>query len=202
MLGNLRISYKLLMMIGLLVLGIAAVAGVGLSALWSNLLEDRKAKLQDLVLMARQALEVDYRASKEAGLSEAQIQQRSQVIMRTFRFGKDDYFYALNPQGLVMANANSNIEGKNLYDVTDPDGVFFVRESFARAASGGGFTSYRFPRASGGEAIPKLTFAVEFKPLGWLIGSGVYLDDVHAIFWSKVRQMGIMAGLACCWLPG
>jgi methyl-accepting chemotaxis protein len=53
MLGNLRISSKLLMMVGLSVLGIAAVAGVGLSALWNNLLEDRRAKLQDVALLAR-----------------------------------------------------------------------------------------------------------------------------------------------------
>ena len=51
MLGNLRISYKLLMMIGVSILGILAVAAVGLSALWNNLLEDRKAQLQDVVLM-------------------------------------------------------------------------------------------------------------------------------------------------------
>jgi methyl-accepting chemotaxis protein len=202
MLGNLRISYKLLMMIGLLVLGIAAVAGVGLSALWSNLLEDRKAKLQDLVLMARQALELDYQASKQTGLSEAQAQERGQVLMRTFRFGNGDYFYALNAQGIVMANANPKIEGKNLYDVADPDGVFFVRKTLELAASGGDFAFYRFPRAAGGEPLPKVSFAVQFKPYGWVIGAGVYLDDVHAIFWSQVRQMGMMAGFALLLIGG
>jgi methyl-accepting chemotaxis protein len=196
MLGNLRISRKLLMMISLSVLGMAAIACVGLSAVWSNLLEDRKAKLQDVVLMARQALELDYQASKQTGLSEAQAQERSKVLLRTFRFGKDDYFYALNAQGVVMVNANPKIEGKNLYDVADPDGVFFVRKTLELAASGGDFASYRFPRAAGGEALPKVSLAVEFKPYGWVIGAGIYLDDVHAIFWSQVRQMGMMAGFA------
>ena len=66
MLGNLRISYKLLMMIGVSILGILAVAAVGLSALWNNLLEDRKAKLQDVILLTRQALELNYQASRQA----------------------------------------------------------------------------------------------------------------------------------------
>ncbi len=52
MLANLRISHKLLTMIGLSVLGIAAMAAVGLSALWGNLMEDRKAKLEDIVTLA------------------------------------------------------------------------------------------------------------------------------------------------------
>jgi len=104
MLGNLRISYKLLMMIGVSILGILAVAAVGLSALWNNLLEDRKAQLQDVVLMARQALDLNYQASRQAGVSEAEALERSKALLRKLRYGKDDYFYAFNPQGLVVAH--------------------------------------------------------------------------------------------------
>jgi methyl-accepting chemotaxis protein len=52
MLGDMRISLKHVMMVFLSLLGIVAVASVGLCALRSNLLEDRKAKLQKLVLLA------------------------------------------------------------------------------------------------------------------------------------------------------
>ena len=192
MLGNLRISYKLLMMIGLSVLGIAAVAGVGLSSLWDNLLEDRKGKLQDVVLLMRQALEMDYQASRKAGLSEADALEHGKTLIRTFRFGKDDYFYAIDGQGVAIANPNPKVEGKNLYNAADSDGVFFVRKQMELAANGGGFASYRFPRASGGEPLPKTSYAVEFKPYGWTVGGGIYLDDVHAIFWTQARQMGMM----------
>jgi methyl-accepting chemotaxis protein len=202
MLGNLRISYKLLVMVGVSVLGIAAVAGVGLSALWSNLLEDRKAKLQDVVLLARQALDLNYQASRQAGLSEAEAAERGKALLRTFRFGKDDYLYAINAQGVAVANPNPKVEGKNLYDVADSDGVFFVRKQLELAANGGGIASYRFPRAAGGEALPKISYAVEFKPYVWVIGGGVYLDDVQAIFWAEARQMGVLIGLALVLVAG
>ena len=195
MLGNLRISYKLLIMIGLSVLGIAAVAGVGLSALWSNLLEDRKAKLQDLVLLTRQALDLNYQASRQAGLSDAEAAERAKVLMRTFRFGKDDYFYAIDPKGVAVANPNPKVEGKNLYDAADFDGVYFVRKQLEIAAHGGGFASYRFPRAAGGEPLPKISYAVEFKPYSWVIGGGIYLDDFHAIYWAEALKMGMLVGL-------
>jgi methyl-accepting chemotaxis protein len=176
MLGNLRISYKLMIMIGVSVLGIAAVAGVGLSALWSNLLEDRRAKLQDVVLLARQALDLNYQASRQAGLSEAETLERSKALLRVFRFGKDDYFYATDSHGVASAHPNPKVEGKNLYDAADSDGVFFVRKQLEMAAKGGGFSSYRFPRAAGGEPLPKFSYAVEFKPFGWVVGGGIYLD--------------------------
>ena len=101
MLGNLRISSKLMLMVALSVLGIAAVAGVGLSALWNNLLEDRKAKLQDVALLARQAIDLNYQASQKAGLSEVETLARSKVLLRSLRFGKDDYLYAFNAQGIL-----------------------------------------------------------------------------------------------------
>ena len=202
MLGNLRISYKLLMMIGLSVLGIAAVAGVGLSSLWDNLLEDRKSKVQDVVMVGRQALEMDYQASRKAGLSEADAMERSKTLLRSFRFGKDDYLFAVNGQGVAVANPNSKVEGKNLFDTADSDGVFFVRKQIEAAANGGGFVSYRFPRASGGEPIPKTSYAIGFKPYGWTVAAGVYLDDVHAIFWAQVRQMGLLMCFALALIAG
>jgi methyl-accepting chemotaxis protein len=190
------------MMIGFFVLGVAAVAAVGLSALWDNLLEDRKAKLQDLVLVTRQTLDLNYQAARQAGLSEADAIERGKVFLRTLRFGKDDYFYALSPQGVIVANPNSKVEGKNLYDAQDSDGVFFIRRQIELAANGGGFVFYRFPRASGGDPMLKMSYAAEFKPFNWTIGGGVYLDDVNAIFWVQVRRMGMMVSLALAVVAG
>src|SRR6201986_3110075 len=96
--ANLRISTKLLLMVGLSVLGIAMVAVVSLSTLKSSLLEDRKAKLHDVVLLARQTVELDYQASKKAGLSDQEAFERGKVLLRTLRFGNNDYFYAFNSE--------------------------------------------------------------------------------------------------------
>jgi methyl-accepting chemotaxis protein len=165
MLGNLRISYKLLMMIGLSVLGIAAMAAMGLSALWGNMMEDRRAKLQDIVTVAREALEYNHQASLKAGLSEADAMERGKALLRTLRFGKDDYVYAINTQGVAVSNPNPNVEGKNLMNASDPDGIFFVRQQVELAPKGGGFTTFRFPRAAGGDPLPKLTYSVEYCSL-------------------------------------
>jgi methyl-accepting chemotaxis protein len=196
MLGNFKISFKLLVMTGLSVLGIAAMAGMGLSALWGNMMQDRRAKLQDIVTVAREALEYNHQASLKAGLSEADAVERGKALLRTLRFGKDDYVYAINTQGIAVSNPNPNAEGKNLMNAADSDGVFFVRQQVELAPKGGGFTAYRYPRASGSDPLPKLTYSVEYKPYGWIIGAGVYLDDVNAIFWEHARSMAMLVVLA------
>jgi methyl-accepting chemotaxis protein len=202
MLGNLRISSKLLIMMGLSVFGVAVIAGVGLSALWSNLLEDRKSKLHDVVLLARQAVDLNYQASHQAGLSDAEAAERGKALLRVFHFGNDDYFYAFTAQGAIQAHPNPKMEGKNLYDTPDSDGVFFVREQIEQAAKGGGFVRFRFPRIGGSEPLPKISYSVEFKPYGWVIGGGIYLDDVNVIFWTQVRQIGMLVGLVLLIVAG
>jgi methyl-accepting chemotaxis protein len=196
MLGNLRISSKLLLMVALSVLGIAAVAGVGLSALWNNLLEDRRAKLQDVALLARQAIEVNYQASQKAGLSQAEALERGKVLLRSLRFGKDDYLYAFNAQGILQVNPNPKVEGTNSYDTADSDGVYFIRDQIALAGNGGGITRYRYARPGGGDPIPKMSYVTEFKPYGWIIGAGIYIDDVYSIFWAQALQVAMLVGLA------
>jgi methyl-accepting chemotaxis protein len=196
MLAGLRISVKLLIMVGVAVVGIGMVAFIGLSMLRHNLLEDRKAKLHDVVLLARQAIDLDHQASKKAGLSDTEAVERGKAILRTLRFGQDDYFYAFNAQGVVQAHPNPKIEGKNLYNAPDSDGVYFTREQIELAANGGGFVGYRFPRAAGTEPMPKISYAVDFKPYGWTIGGGIYLDDVDAIFWRQVSSIGTILAVA------
>jgi methyl-accepting chemotaxis protein len=202
MLGNLRISSKLLVMVGLSVFGILLVAGFGLSALKDNLLEDRKVKLHDVVLLARQAVDLDYQSARKAGLSDAEALERGKTLLRSLRFGNDDYFYALSQQGLVQAHPSPKVEGRNLYAVSDSDGVFFTRQEIELAARGGGFVGFRFPRVGADTPLPKIAYVVEFKPYDWTIGGGIYLDDIDAIFWSQLRRIGALVGAALLLVVG
>lgn len=196
MLGNLRISSKLLMMVGLAALGVIAVAGVGLSVLKDNLLEDRKAKLQDIVLLARQAVERDYESSRKAGLSEADALERGRALLRSLRFGKEDYFLAFGPDGALSVHPNPKVEGKDLNNSPDSDGVYYTRELIEQGKNGGGFVSYRFARPGSDVPVPKVSYATGFKPYGWVIASGIYIDDVAAIFWQQVWRIGALVAVA------
>lgn len=195
MFRNLRISFKLGIMVSLAMFGIIAVASISLSALKNNLLEDRKAMLQELVLLAKQSLEQNYQAGRKEGRPEAEILEQSKALVRSFRFGGSNYFYALDTQGTVRASPNAKMEGANLFDVADSDGVYFARQQVEVAAKGGGFVQARVPRPGGTKPLLKITYATDFQPFAWSIGGGIFLDDIDAIFWSEVRQVTIILAL-------
>ncbi|HXP78235.1 MAG TPA: cache domain-containing protein [Stellaceae bacterium] len=182
MLGNLRISTKLLFVIGVFVVGVIAVAFMGLVTLRQNLVEDRKSKLHDLVLAAQQVVDLTQKQSAEAGIPEKDAMARATKILRSLRFGTDDYFLALDSQGVTIAHPNPKLEGASMMDVKDSDGVYFTRELIRQAGEGGGFVSYRFPRGGTGEPLPKLSYGAPFKPWGWTVAAGIYMDDIDAIF--------------------
>ena len=195
MFGNLRIFIKLAMMDVLAMISIIAVASIGLSALKDNLLADRKVMLRELVLLANRALERDYQLARKAALSDDETIQQSKALLRSLQFGKGDYFYAYDAQGVMQSNPNTALEGKNLFNATDPDGVYFARQQIELAPKGGGFVQFRFPRLGGTEPIAKISYVTEFKPLAWAVGGGIYLDDIDTIFWSEVRRIGTILAL-------
>ena len=195
---NMRISTKLIVIVTASVAGIIAVAWLSLSALRTNLVEDRKSKLEDVVRLAISALEQDRQSSIKAGLSEEQALARSKELLRAMKFGKDDYVFALDMLGNVAVHPNRKVEGANLMAVADPDGVQFTKRlvEFAAAGPGHGFVEYRYPRAGGEQPIPKISYSAGYKPYGWAIGAGVYLDDIDETFHLQLWRTGALIGVA------
>ncbi|HLJ21448.1 MAG TPA: methyl-accepting chemotaxis protein, partial [Stellaceae bacterium] len=192
MLGKLRISTKLMVVIGVLVIGVVAVAMLGLVTLRQNLVEDRKIKLHDLVTTAQQVAESTYKRLSAAGVPEKEAVESAKAVLRGLRFGEADYFFVIDPEGVFIVHPNAELEGKSQWDLKDPDGVYITRELLKAAASGGGFVEYRFPKPGTTEPLPKLSYAVQFQSWHWTVGAGIYVDDIDAIFWSLVWKVGTL----------
>lgn len=203
MLRDIHISSKLMIVILISVLGTLAIAALGMVTLRQNLVEDRKAKLRDLVQIAVQMLDHDRESAISAGLSEAETIARSKALLSSLRFGRSDYFYALEMDGTIAAHANPKLIGKSLIDKPDPDGVFPARRELELVKQGlSGFVQFRFPRAAGGEAVPKISYATPYKPYNWDVAGGIYLDDVDSIFRSELLRIGALGGLALALVVG
>ncbi|MBR1203029.1 cache domain-containing protein [Bradyrhizobium sp. AUGA SZCCT0051] len=189
MLSNVRISFKLLMVSAISILSIVVVATVGLVKLRDTMLEDRKTKLESLVLLARQAVQRDYEGSVERGLTIEQAASQGRTLLKSLRFG-DDYFFALDQAGYMRVHPNAKLEDTYMGQTADSGGIAFVRQQIDAGLKGGGFVSYRFSRPQAAQPSPKISFNVDFKPYGWIIASGIYVDDVDPVFWSEVRWTG------------
>jgi methyl-accepting chemotaxis protein len=101
-------------------------------------------------------------------------------IVSRVRYGNNDYVFIVDTDCVVVAHPDAKLLGKNVQDMTDPAGKFLFREIVSTARSAGaGYVEYLWPKAGGDRPEPKLTYVRLFKPWNWIVGSGVYLDDVN-----------------------
>ena len=113
----------------------------------------------------------------------AKIRPRLLDALKAMRFdGGRGYFFVLDRQGVVLMHPiNPALEGQALENLPDSSGLG-LRTFFNRLALNGGegAVTYRFPKpGEPGKTFTKTTYAKYFPPLDWMIGTGVYLDDLE-----------------------
>jgi len=95
------------------------------------------------------------------------------------RYGKDGYFFILDKNGKMLIHpVKPSLVGKNLLNAKDPDGKYFIKELIKVATTKGkGVVQYKWPKPGYDEPQDKISYVQLFKPWGWIIGTGFYVDD-------------------------
>ncbi len=107
--------------------------------------------------------------------------QRALQLLQSMNYGEDGYFFAYDLQGTVLAHSRQpELVGRNLWDLRDPQGRAPIQMLIARAKAGGGFVEYEWKKPSSLQMTPKLGYVVVLQPWNWMVGTGLYLDDVKA----------------------
>ena len=162
------------------------VRDMGLAKTGEVMLTDQKAKLQvashSIALAAGHAIEgVD--------TSEEKIEIiRNLIDDIRFESDKSGYYFVYNGTTNVALPTKKELQGKDLGDATDTNGVYFVRELRDRARDGGGFVEFVFAKPGSGD-VPKLGYAEMIPGTNMWIGTGVYLDNIAAYKASMAKDI-------------
>ena len=196
-LSRLGVSRKLELLTLLGTLAVLVVMVVQLLDARRAMIAEKEAATRGLVETAL-SLVAHYHARAERGeISEQAARAGAADAIKALRFGDDDYFWIndRHPR-MVMHPFRPELDGTDLSDYADPDGVRLFVEMVRRVeADGGGFVHYAWPRPGEDRPVPKISYVQEFAPWGWIIGSGIYIDDVQAAAWASVRAALLMLAL-------
>ncbi|PWB34528.1 methyl-accepting chemotaxis protein [Pseudomonas sp. NDM] len=157
-----------------------------------------KAQKTQHVVQTASGLLTYYQGLETAGtLTRDSAQKQALTAIRGLRYDQNDYFWIndLTPV-MVMHPTNPKLEGQNLSAIRDPDGFAVFNEMVAIAkAKGAGMVNYRWPKPGATDPVAKTSYVKLFEPWGWVIGSGVYVDDVQAEFQEQMIKASVI-GLA------
>jgi methyl-accepting chemotaxis protein len=190
---SLTISRRLGLLVAIAaVISLVAIA-IQLLTLRSTLVEERQ---RAVVLQVQSALSIlksfDDRV-KKGELSLTDAQNGAKQTLRSIRFGENDYFFGYTTDGVNVFHAKPEFEGKNRWDNRDERGVYTIRELIGNAQRGGGFLFYSQTRAGGTVPADKISYSQMFEPWSWMVGTGLYMDDLATTFWSRAQQAGLVA---------
>lgn len=167
--------------IGASLVALVALAMFGSYEISTILTEQKKAELKSLVETAVSVV-ADFEArSKRGEMSEDEAKKRASDALRVLRYSGSEYFFIMDYQNVMLMHPFSKtLEGKEHSTLKDANGVTFLKDMVTVGRAGGGFVPYLFPKPNTTEPLPKLSYAVSFEMWGWVVGTGVYVDNLAA----------------------
>lgn len=169
--------------------------------------QSKEVELRHYVSLAQAALGRLAADGEEVALQ----QRRALAMLAQMQFGKDGYFFVYDRHGnMLLEPAQMGLAGVDFCEPDNPAGFQQARIIMASAQQGGGLVHYDWMKPSSQSNTPKMSFVLPVAPWGWVIGAGLYMDDIEAtlniidsharqnIEETRLRFYAIAAGAVLC----
>jgi len=139
-----------------------------IAAYRATLISERQQQIKGYVDMAVRVLEKS-------------TPEEARKTVRNMRYGESGYLWINDFNNIMLVHPDSRLEGKDQSDLRDPNGVYIVREIVKTCREKGeGFLNYMWKAPGKEELKPKISFAKAIPSRNWIVGTGVYVDDIDA----------------------
>ncbi|MDW7673400.1 MAG: cache domain-containing protein, partial [Bacillota bacterium] len=161
-----------------------------LPSIEADIYGEKETKTKELVDVGLSILDYYYWQEQQGILSREEAQAKAKEAIRNVRFGDLllDYYWINDFQpAVIMHPFRPDLEGQDVSDIQDSEGIYLFRE-FVKVATEhkSGFVPYTWQYYEEFQRIePKLSYVAAFEPWNWIIGTGIYINDINAIVASK-----------------
>ena len=168
--------------------GLALLALESYRVVSARMLAEREAKVRAVVETVDGVLSAYARLATEGRMTDPEARAAALDALKQLRYEEREYFWVndLHPR-MVMHPTKPELDGKDLSDDADPNGKkLFVEFVQTVRRSGAGYVDYLWPKPGASVPVRKISYVKLFERWGWVVGSGLYLDDLDA----AARQEG------------
>lgn len=164
----------------------------------ASMMAKKKEKIREGTEAAWCALSYFETLARTGKLTLGEAQTSACSVIRSMRYGADmkDYFFIVDMHpNMIVHPYRPDLEGKDVTGLVDPNGVAICVD-FVKVARerGEGFTTYLWQfQDDETQVVPKISYVRLFKPWNWIVGTGMYVEDVR----NDIREWKIKAGLLC-----
>ncbi len=161
--------------------GLVVMAAYTLMQIRTDAMNAHSERIKHLVEVTT-GIVADYqKLEAEKKMTREEAQAAAREALRTPRFNTNDYYFIYDFDGrAVMVAGSPKIEGEVMLGKADTKGFKLWDAIVAAGKAGSGYIDYWFPRAGATEASPKRGYVIGIPEWKWIVGTGVYVDDVDA----------------------
>jgi len=185
---NFKIGPKILLVASLIVVAMAATAAWGFSQLADQLYRGKQEQVQHLVEAAWNIADAYAKDVAAGELTVEAAQEEAKHALTHLRYDGDNYFWVNDLDArMVMHPAKPELNGKDMSESRDPNGTALFQD-FVKVAKekGEGFTEYYWPKPGRDAPVPKVSYVKLVPEWGWVVGSGLYVDDIEDELWATL----------------
>jgi methyl-accepting chemotaxis protein len=194
---GIRIRIIALMFILILPL-ILLIQGYILPSFEERFYQNKKDSTRIAVEVALGAIHTSYDEFKTGKLKEDEAKNQAMNSIRSMRYNNNSEYLWINDFSpkMIMHPIKPELVGKDLSAMKDPNGkLLFVEMVDVVKKSGSGFVEYMWSKPNSTNPVKKISYVQEFKPWGWIIGNGVYVDDVTSEMNTLTFKIWIVLGI-------
>ena len=195
-LSNISVGKKLNILIGCSIAAMIIIAALLLIQNKNTMFADRTAKTQSIVELAHSSINRYVQDAKSGKLTIDEAQNLAKTAINIMRYDGDNYFWIndMHPR-MVMHPMKPALIGKDLSETKDPEGKkLFVEMVDIAKKSGEGVVDYQWakPGEDADKTFPKISYVKLVPEWGWIVGSGIYVDDVNKAFLEDAIQASVV----------
>lgn len=189
-LRNVRIGIRIQLITVAAVVGMIAIMALSLSDASRQMRQDRTTKTQHVLETAFGTIEYFAAEEKAGRLSRDAAQLAAKAAIKSMRYGGTEYFWINDLDArVIMHPIRADLDGTDGARVlTDGFSPFTAAADIGRKNGSGSF-GYLWPKPGEAKPVEKVSYVKAFTPWGWVIGTGIYLDDVRAELWSNALRL-------------
>ncbi|ABD08968.1 methyl-accepting chemotaxis sensory transducer [Rhodopseudomonas palustris HaA2] len=195
---HMTIGRRIYLLIGLGFLGLLGTTFMASQEIGGGLKQQKQIELAHLTDLALAIIKDEYDAAQRGEIKVDEAQKRAQARLSKLRYGGKEYFFVTDMQSMMLMHPiATQLIGKDQSNARDPNGKpLFTEMVDTVRRNGSGFVDYAWPKPGSDTPYPKLTHVAGFAPWGWIVGTGVYIDDLDAQTWSATQRLLIAATIA------
>ena len=191
-LNHYSIKVRLIILAVLGLVGMLTIAAQSLIETNTILLSEKQQQTQYLVEAAHSLIKASHKNFKDGKITEKQAQQEAINAVMQIRYDNGNYLWINDENAIMVAHAvKPSLNGKDLSKLADPNGKFLFTEfaNLVKKTPEGGVVDYLWEKPGSDKPIEKISYVKGFTPWKWVIGTGVYIDDIEAAMWNSVQGL-------------